>query len=231
MDKRILAVIAGTWLVAIGLFTYKKVYSASRPIKPFYTTSIKQNTTIVGAINTFSDQTEDATGWKWNFGDDEYSFEKSPEHSYNEPGQYPVTLTVYGSFGHVKDQTKTITVVAAMKKDSEAEILGASTVASGSSSTFSSSIVADSYDWQVVGEPGYQNSRWKGKDVMLSFRTPGEKTLSLTLSNPDLTISKTISVSAAPIPMSPKKPKPKLHPVPRRQDNEPEPKLPGKRAL
>ncbi len=49
---------------------------------------------------SFTDlSTGDPGTWKWDFGDGSVSDEKHPEHTYNSPGEYTVTLTVENPFG------------------------------------------------------------------------------------------------------------------------------------
>ncbi|TPE42824.1 S8 family serine peptidase [Pontibacter mangrovi] len=43
---------------------------------------------------TFSDESEHATSWHWNFGDGQSSSEQYPNHTYKKPGSYEVRLTV-----------------------------------------------------------------------------------------------------------------------------------------
>lgn len=48
----------------------------------------------------FTDQTVgDVTHWLWNFGDGETSAEQNPSHTYQDPGDYAVTLTARGRGG------------------------------------------------------------------------------------------------------------------------------------
>ncbi|HOJ96756.1 MAG TPA: PKD domain-containing protein, partial [Methanospirillum sp.] len=49
---------------------------------------------------SFTDlSTGEPTKWNWDFGDGSVSNEKHPEHTYNAPGEYSVTLTVENPFG------------------------------------------------------------------------------------------------------------------------------------
>ncbi|MFV0265729.1 MAG: PKD domain-containing protein [Draconibacterium sp.] len=53
-----------------------------------------------GQVIQFSDQSENALGWKWDFGDgSENSFEQNPGHSYVYGGKYTITLTVWNNDG------------------------------------------------------------------------------------------------------------------------------------
>ena len=47
----------------------------------------------------FSDSTNDVTFRSWDFGDGSQSFERDPDHTYNQPGSYDVTLSVTTSSG------------------------------------------------------------------------------------------------------------------------------------
>lgn len=112
MDKRILIIIACFWVVAGSVFVYQKVYSADKIKESSYIIpNLKNNTAQVGDSIAFQDRTENASGWKWSFGDGEYSMEKNPVHVYVDPGDYQITLTAYGSFGYVKDSKKIITIL------------------------------------------------------------------------------------------------------------------------
>ena len=53
-----------------------------------FSTSINQNTV------TFTDQTQGATSWNWDFGDGNTSTQQNPVHTYAATGVYTVTLTV-----------------------------------------------------------------------------------------------------------------------------------------
>lgn len=50
---------------------------------------------------TFTDESEGAQLWYWDFGDGEYSEITNPEHEYAETGVYPIILTVVNEFGCV----------------------------------------------------------------------------------------------------------------------------------
>ncbi len=58
---------------------------------------------------TFSNQSESASSFEWNFGDDETSTEKEPSHTYKEEGTYTVVLTAIN--GTCQAKSKPVTVV------------------------------------------------------------------------------------------------------------------------
>lgn len=47
----------------------------------------------------FTDQSGNATAWKWDFGDGTNSTQQNPMHTYSAKGNYTVTLTVNNSYG------------------------------------------------------------------------------------------------------------------------------------
>ncbi len=47
----------------------------------------------------FTDSSQNATGWDWDFGDGDNSIAKNPEHTYAEAGDYTVNLTVTNENG------------------------------------------------------------------------------------------------------------------------------------
>jgi FOG: PKD repeat len=51
---------------------------------------------IDGLNVTFTDNSQNASSWFWDFGDNTNSTEQSPEHEYENAGLYTVTLTAYG---------------------------------------------------------------------------------------------------------------------------------------
>ena len=53
----------------------------------------------------------DIDQWIWNFGDDQVSFEQSPEHIYDESGDYLVTLIVMDSIGFCVDSIVKMVIV------------------------------------------------------------------------------------------------------------------------
>lgn len=57
----------------------------------------------------FIDQTPNATGWLWDFGDASTSTVQNPAHCYSNPGTYTVTLTATTSSG-TSTATGTVTV-------------------------------------------------------------------------------------------------------------------------
>ncbi len=63
------------------------------------------------AISFADSSTGDITGWSWTFGDGGTSTSQNPGHTYANPGNYTVTLTVSGPTGTSEPDTASISVV------------------------------------------------------------------------------------------------------------------------
>lgn len=198
MDKRILLVISAAVLLSSGILLYQKVFAAGNAKTPSYITSINNNATYVGEKNSFHDQTDGATRWKWEFGDGEYSMEKDATHIYSEAGKYKVILTTYGSFGYAKNEQKVITVLPGASDRSAQpatfDILGDANIKTGESHKYECSATASSYTWTVEND-GAAHVVSNGRTATFVFKSPGTKTLSLKLTGPDKVLTKNILVA------------------------------------
>jgi PKD repeat protein len=67
---------------------------------------------ISGSPVSFLDESTNATGWLWSFGDGNSSTQRNPLHTYSAPGRYTVTLTVSNQAG-AKTLTREVTVTDA----------------------------------------------------------------------------------------------------------------------
>ena len=69
---------------------------------------------IAGEPTEFIDRSEDPDGeiveWEWDFGDGSTSTEQNPTHTFDEPGTYPVTLTVTDDGGASATEEREIRV-------------------------------------------------------------------------------------------------------------------------
>lgn len=59
----------------------------------------KKSSGCIPFIVSFIDKTIEATGWYWDFGDGNFSYEKSPTHTYEEVGIYNVSLITTSANG------------------------------------------------------------------------------------------------------------------------------------
>jgi PKD repeat protein len=60
---------------------------------------------------TFSNFSQNATSYSWNFGDGNTSTQENPVHTYEEGGTYSVTLTATGAGGAQAERTEQVTVI------------------------------------------------------------------------------------------------------------------------
>ena len=86
---------------------------AQPPVAAF---SVSSTTGDAPLTVTFSDESTQGTGtinqWTWDFGDGNTSTESSPEHTYTEPGEFTVSLTVsdeYSSHSTVATEPVVVT--------------------------------------------------------------------------------------------------------------------------
>ena len=146
-------------LISIIVLTYscssddEKVVEIKEPVASF-------QFEISGYEVTFTNYSENASSYEWDFGDEGSSTEESPKHTYSKEGDYTVTLTATGDGGsHEFSQTVTI----------EAE---ADTPADDNSAKFIG-------DWQIepiaaalgVGPSQGDLSYWSNSDVDVTTRS------------------------------------------------------------
>ena len=97
----------GNYPVAFGQFIG---YVSAQPVLP--TANFSSNVTEGYAPLTvqFTDLSENATAWNWNFGDESNSTEQNPTHTYYAVGNYTVNLTATNENG-TNSTFSTITVL------------------------------------------------------------------------------------------------------------------------
>ena len=105
MDKRIILTIIVFNLAAVSLFAFNKYATKAVIINMSLNPKDIVN---VGEPVAFSDKTEGASRWKWEFGDGESSYTSNGTHAYLDKGNFTVKLTLEGSFGVLTDSAKII---------------------------------------------------------------------------------------------------------------------------
>lgn len=174
LDKSVISIFLFVFLISASLFAYKFVKNAPCEEVSF---NINTNDNAIGSLIKFEDQTEGATNWAWDFGDNTLeSTQKKPLHIYKEPGEYEVRLLVNGNC----EKTQTITIV------DKKEILDATkfavftlpkTIKLGSRLTVEDETAnASSWEWRF-GETAEANATTKLASYV--YKEPGLKTVSL----------------------------------------------------
>jgi hypothetical protein len=201
MDKRLIILMAVALLGSSGFFAYRKLVYKPEGIR--YT--IKPRTALrAGDSISFEDQTPDASRWKWDFGDGEFSVKQSGHHIYLTPGQYKLSLTAYGPFGMLKQHDTVLVSGDILAKTTTPGILGPSSVIAGAPASWQSAASAEHYEWSVEGDPALARNAQNGAAASFTFKTPGRKTLVLKTQNPNATVRQEVLVAAAAEPVRPK---------------------------
>ncbi len=87
--------------------TKKTQVKILQPVKADF--SVSTTTAQTGSIIQFTDRSSgDIASYSWDFGDGETSTEQNPSHSYNDMGNYTVSLKVTN---HLSDDTKTMQLI------------------------------------------------------------------------------------------------------------------------
>lgn len=108
-----------------GVFTFQAIGSQADPEQPFdenyfvvpqyistFSAGVSAAFEVDGVLEqgiAFSPENTSIGGgsFQWSFGDGTVTEEESPEHSYAEPGEYTITLTVFDETGTCSDQFST----------------------------------------------------------------------------------------------------------------------------
>lgn len=128
------------------------------------------------------------TSWSWNFGDGQTSTEPNPRHTYTNPGQYTVSLTVTDSLG-TRTETKpdyiTVTPITGVLADfTAAPTSGPTPLSVDFTDKSQGEITSWNWDFGDGGTSTEQNPRH-------TYMTPGSFTVSLTVTGPNGTDTKT----------------------------------------
>lgn len=76
-----------------------------------FTHDPEERTTIFSPLVNFTDQSQGAVYYYWNFGDGSSSQEADPTHIYEVPGTFNITLTVETGFGCMDQATSSIVIL------------------------------------------------------------------------------------------------------------------------
>ena len=77
--------------------------------KPIASFSLDKSAAVLNEVVTFTNTSQNATIFEWNFGDGNTSTIKNPTHSYSTTGSFTITLSATGEGGNAS-VSKTITI-------------------------------------------------------------------------------------------------------------------------
>jgi PKD repeat protein/uncharacterized pyridoxamine 5'-phosphate oxidase family protein len=84
------------------------------PVAEF--TFTPQNLTLPDSLVVFTNNSENATSYLWNFGDGDTSIDINPYHVYTEPGTYDVTLIAYNDYCEPDTASANVSVVSGVEE-------------------------------------------------------------------------------------------------------------------
>ena len=135
-----------TWTISIALILLTVSCKKDDPIAAFET---DEDTYAVKQSILFTNNSENASSFYWNFGDGSFSNLRNPGHTYTEAGEYIVTLQVTGSKRKEPiEVNKKITILAENENGLLADVIFANTSWVGDSlSEFIKSCYGEVYDY------------------------------------------------------------------------------------
>ena len=145
--------------------------------------SFTSDTTTVGEPIRFFDQSSGSpTQWRWDFGDDTLADTPDAEKTWNEPGEYTVSLTVTDALGNSSTSSATITVVSALVSLPPVAdfVFDRAQIEAGESVQFTSLTTGDpdTLEWSFG-----DGSVAEGAQVEHTFQAIGRFTVTLTAGN------------------------------------------------
>ncbi|MBQ2573190.1 MAG: PKD domain-containing protein, partial [Bacteroidales bacterium] len=132
---------------------------------------------------TFTNNSQYAATYLWNFGDGETSTEMNPVHTYMTPGTYTVTLRVENSLGNdTKTRTNYITVNANTNPPVADFAASETEVSMGSTVNFTdlTENIPTSWEWTFEGGTPATSTE---QNPSVSYSEPGEYTVTLVAHN------------------------------------------------
>ncbi|HXB05736.1 MAG TPA: PKD domain-containing protein, partial [Puia sp.] len=171
--------------------TINNILVAAAPVPDF-----KADTTKACKPSFTVNFTDQSTGfpvqWLWNFGDGATSTQKDPQHSYTQPGNFDVTLTVTGSGGCSVTTKKTgfITIQAPTVTINNANNLGACVSGGpGNITSISPSATINSVDnpagyTYLWSAPGSNEGSSTSATPTFTYNSQNTYTLTVTITSP-----------------------------------------------
>ena len=131
-----------------------------------------------------SDPDGTIASYEWEFDDGATATGVTPTHTYGDPGQYDVTLTVTDEDGAIATETRTVSV--ANLDPNASYVRSPETITPGETVTFDAAGSSDpddnvtGYEWDLG-----DGATATGQTATTSYETPGEKQVTLTVTDED----------------------------------------------
>ena len=126
------------------------VFSSPSPIASF---NMDKTTAETGEVIAFTNTSQNATSYEWDFGDGNSSMEADPTHSYSNTGTFTITLNANGE-GRSNSSTKSITITAQANP-----LLGKWNLISG---IFNDSNIENLSGYREFGNEDISGGNWTG---------------------------------------------------------------------
>lgn len=138
----------------------------------------------------FTDASQAASAWSWNFGDGNTSTEQNPTHVYTGAGVYTVSLTVTNQFGS-DILTKTNYITVTLPQPPVADFVASNTdIVQYDTVTFTDLTTENPVSWQWTFEGGTPATS-TAQNPTVQYNTVGTYTVTLTATNPQGTDTET----------------------------------------
>lgn len=190
LDKNVIYLLAGVFLISAVTLAFR--YVSHTPCDEvsftFETNTFVDKEMRAGAMIKFSDRTEGAETWKWEFGDStDGSSLKKPRHIFKKEGEYTVRLIV----NNLCEREKTITILKQeVIRDSSKYpvfVLPERIVVGEKLEVKDESLNASLWEWRF-GETARIDAKTKRAEYV--FSEPGLKTVSLIINGDENYITK-----------------------------------------
>ena len=162
-----------------------------KPVAAFHMTKTEA---LVDEVIQFTNASQHATSFIWDFGDGNTSSEANPEHTYGDAGNYTVKLKAKGAGGE-DESTQTIKIAYPAPQASFS--MNKTTAEVGEEITFTNtSQNAESFSWDFG-----DGSTTTQENPTHSFSSKGSYTITLTVTGAggSSTTSKTIEITTLPL--------------------------------
>ena len=170
------------------------LFAGCKPVEVDFSYSPKEPR--AGQIVSFSNLSTGGETWLWNFGDNSTNLSKNPNHIYNKPGTYIVTLMVDSA--KYKTCAKEITIYDTVPT----YVCSTDSILHYQDVTFKANVYNPfnhslTYEWTVSDNCEVLSSTTTGKELKVYFKSPATEEsvkLLLTFNGVEHHISKTFTV-------------------------------------